>query len=50
MHFSVWDNALYLAVLPLSLHLQSVSTWDGGGSGSKYQPQGKLLQPTCAAA
>lgn len=48
---SVWDNTLYLAAFLLPLHnLQSVSTWDGGGSGSEYQPQGKLLQPTCAAA
>lgn len=50
-HFSVRDNTLYLAALLLPPRgLQSVSTWDGGGSGSKYQPQGKLLQPTCAAA
>ena len=50
-HFSVWDNTLYLAALLLPPRgLQGVSTWDGGGSGSKRQPQGKLLQPTCAAA
>lgn len=50
-HFSVRDNTLYLAALLLPPRgLQSVGTWDGGGSGSTYQPQGKLLQPTCAAA
>lgn len=50
-HFSDWDNTLYLAALLLPQDsLQSVSTWAGGGSESKYQPQDKLLQPTCVTA
>lgn len=43
---SVQDNTLYLAaLLLLPYSLQSVGTWDGGGSGSTYQLRASCCSP-----